>query len=108
MADIQRPSIPPEKLLRAMLLQAFYSIRLAPQGPTVRSLRFAHRMTRPADPCGARDRVYLSIEGSARMELSEPAIVTPRQNLVTARSGQFCQLVYALIIFFGHETCSQA
>ena len=27
-APIGRPSIPPEKLLRAMLLQAFYSIRL--------------------------------------------------------------------------------
>ena len=26
-APIGRPSIPPEKLLRAMLLQAFYSIR---------------------------------------------------------------------------------
>ena len=27
-SPIGRPSIPPEKLLRAMLLQAFYSIRL--------------------------------------------------------------------------------
>jgi transposase len=27
-AQLGRPSIPPEKLLRAMLLQAFYSIRL--------------------------------------------------------------------------------
>jgi transposase len=26
-ADIGRPSIPPEKLLRALLLQAFYSVR---------------------------------------------------------------------------------
>jgi transposase len=26
-AQLSRPSIPPEKLLRAMLLQAFYSIR---------------------------------------------------------------------------------
>ena len=30
-APIGRPSIPPEKLLRAMLLQAFYSIRSARQ-----------------------------------------------------------------------------
>ena len=28
-ADIGRPSIPPEKLLRALLLQAFYSVRSA-------------------------------------------------------------------------------
>jgi transposase len=30
-AQMGRPSIPPEKLLRAMLLQAFYSIRLERQ-----------------------------------------------------------------------------
>ena len=28
---IGRPSIPPEKLLRALLLQAFYSVRSEPQ-----------------------------------------------------------------------------
>ena len=34
-SPIGRPSIPPEKLLRAMLLQAFYSIRNIDQGHTV-------------------------------------------------------------------------
>jgi transposase len=39
-ARVGRPSIPPEKLIRAMLLQAFYSIRLrttANGAPRIRS-----------------------------------------------------------------------
>jgi hypothetical protein len=60
-SPIGRPSIPPEKLLRAMLLQAFYSIRSerqlmervraanagrAPRGPPRRSSERAERMIR--------------------------------------------------------------
>src|SRR5215210_3931993 len=59
-APIGRPSIPPEKLLRAMLLQAFYSIRSERRGGEQE-----HERSRPeasagreaaAEPRGGRGR----------------------------------------------------
>ena len=48
-ARLGRPSIPPEKLLRAMLLQAFYSIRSERQADGAAGLR-------PIVPLVRRDR----------------------------------------------------
>jgi transposase len=45
-AKFGRPSIPPERLLRALLLQAFYSVRSERQ-------LMASGLSRPSFPCGA-------------------------------------------------------
>jgi transposase len=54
-ADSGRPSIPPERLLRALLLQAFYTIRSETQ--LMEQLHWRHvlwHFTRAASGCGCR------------------------------------------------------